>query len=87
MNQGYTKIFWSTLLYYYVLFSDCQNMCHHNATCTVFADGFNCSCNSGFSGDGVSCQGRELVKYIANAKLYIATGDKALLLFVYLRNK
>ena len=29
--------------------------CDDNATCTDLADGFECTCNTGYSGDGVTC--------------------------------
>ena len=31
--------------------------CNANATCSNTIGGFSCSCNSGFSGNGVSCSG------------------------------
>jgi len=31
--------------------------CNANATCINTNGGFSCSCNSGFSGNGVSCSG------------------------------
>ena len=32
--------------------------CHANATCTNNPGNFSCSCNSGFTGDGISCSGK-----------------------------
>ena len=29
--------------------------CHPNATCTDLVDGFNCTCNEFFIGDGTNC--------------------------------
>ena len=34
-----------------------SNPCHSNATCTNFVGGHNCTCNMGFTGDGVFCVG------------------------------
>ncbi len=33
------------------------NNCHENATCFNYPGGFNCSCNSGFIGNGTYCEG------------------------------
>ena len=35
----------------------CETACNKNATCTVFIGSFDCTCNPGFSGDGLYCQG------------------------------
>jgi len=32
------------------------NNCHENATCTDTIGSYNCSCDEGFSGDGVVCE-------------------------------
>ncbi len=32
--------------------------CHDNATCKNIDGGFTCTCNAGYNGDGVSCNGR-----------------------------
>ena len=31
--------------------------CHADATCTNSVGSFSCSCNTGYTGDGVSCSG------------------------------
>ncbi len=31
-----------------------NNPCHHNASCTDNEGSFDCQCNAGFSGDGIS---------------------------------
>ncbi|CAK8673846.1 unnamed protein product [Clavelina lepadiformis] len=39
--------------------NDCSvgfHNCHANATCIVLEDGFNCTCNEFFHGDGVDCE-------------------------------
>ncbi len=33
------------------------NNCDRNATCTDIDGSFDCSCNTGYSGDGTYCQG------------------------------
>ena len=33
--------------------------CHGNATCMDIPGSFLCTCNSGFTGDGVTCEGTQ----------------------------
>ena len=35
--------------------SDDLNNCHENAQCNNTVGSFNCSCNPGYTGDGVTC--------------------------------
>ena len=35
------------------------NNCHANAACTNTDGSFTCSCNAGYSGNGVTCTGRQ----------------------------
>ena len=44
-------------------FTDLHN-CHDNASCTDTEGSFNCTCNTGFEGDGVNCTSMS-VKYSA----------------------
>ena len=32
--------------------------CHEQATCSNEVGNFSCECNTGFTGDGVHCEGR-----------------------------
>ena len=34
--------------------------CDDSATCMEFPDGHHCVCNSGFTGDGVTCTGTHI---------------------------
>ena len=34
--------------------------CHFNASCTDTEDGFICTCESGYSGDGIDCSSEKL---------------------------
>ena len=37
--------------------------CHANATCNNTEGSYTCTCNSGYYGDGVSCNGRRLTRF------------------------
>ena len=37
------------------------DQCSKNATCSDTIGSYTCSCNTGFSGDGFNCNGRESV--------------------------
>ena len=41
--------------------NDTLNNCHDNATCTDTVGSFECSCEEGFTGDGVNCTGKSLI--------------------------
>ena len=32
--------------------------CHHNANCTDIVDGFMCTCNTGYTGNGTHCESK-----------------------------
>ena len=43
--------------------TDCDveiHNCHENATCSDVAGGFNCICNTGFTGNGTFCESKWL---------------------------
>ena len=35
--------------------------CHSNATCSNIAGSYNCECKDGFTGDGFSCSGKQMI--------------------------
>ena len=37
--------------------------CHHIAECTNVPGSFTCTCNQGYSGDGVTCDGMNSYAY------------------------
>ena len=39
--------------------TDGTNNCHANAACTNTDGSFTCACNTGYSGNGVTCTGRQ----------------------------
>lgn len=50
------------LLHFHAGADECNKQthnCHKNADCVDLLKGFNCSCKSGFSGDGQTCEGNE----------------------------
>ena len=44
--------------------------CDDNALCTDVVGSFECVCNTGFSGDGVSCASESLYKVYAKISFY-----------------
>jgi len=44
--------------------------CDKNATCDNTDGSFTCTCNTGYSGDGFDCKGKDFPKY--NSNNYVA---------------
>ena len=45
--------------------------CHGNATCANTDGSFTCACNTGYSGNGVTCTGRQKVlRVVVNLSLF-----------------
>ena len=65
----------------YVIFSDVDECitethdCDTNALCTNNIGSYNCSCKSGFKGDGKSCQGMLVTKRPQNVILSKSTNS------------
>ena len=55
------------VILHYLYFSDINECklgtddCHPNATCTDTVGSFDCSCNSGFTGNGMDCFGEYML--------------------------
>ena len=48
---------------YYLDINEClpDSPCHENATCNNTEGSYMCTCDSGYSGDGFTCNGRTLM--------------------------
>ena len=55
------------VLYLIVDINECEsddlNNCHENAQCTNTEGSFTCSCNPGYTGDGVNCSSKILIHF------------------------
>ena len=55
----------SKIFYKFLDVDECNegsHNCHKNAQCADLIGSFNCSCKTGFSGDGIHCQGKFFFK-------------------------
>ena len=56
------------VLFIYADINECDqdndNNCHENAQCTNTEGSFTCSCNPGYTGDGVNCTSKLLHNYL-----------------------
>ena len=44
--------------------------CHHNAICTNIEDGFVCTCNTGYTGNGSHCESKLSFVYLVIQQTY-----------------
>ena len=54
------------VLYFIVDINECENEsnnCHENAQCINTEGSFTCSCNPGYTGDGVNCTSKMLIHF------------------------
>ena len=54
------ELFTDSSLFLVEDFDECkahQDNCGHHATCVNKEGSFECKCNDGFEGDGISCEG------------------------------
>ena len=54
----YVRVRYNVFLYTHLDIDECSmDVCHVNATCSNTAGSYECTCLSGFSGDGLTCTG------------------------------
>ena len=60
--------FYINVLFLHVDINECEsgalNNCHENAQCTNTEGSFTCSCNLGYTGDGVNCTSKLALKRV-----------------------
>ena len=50
---------------------DGYHNCHSEATCTNTVGSFTCSCKKGYTGDGILCEGNEILKYLSTMQVNV----------------
>ena len=64
--------FFMIFLLLFVDIDECLgNPCHPNASCSDNQGSYDCQCNSGYSGNGFTCTGKQV--YIKNKGIDIST--------------
>ena len=74
-----------------------SDSCHENAMCINIVASFMCTCNVGFTGDGITCTGRRICItfclshlfiffFLLHNKLILRSREKMLYLFVCVTN-
>ena len=62
-----------------ILVNECEtglDNCHSNADCTDTEDAFYCTCQAGYTGDGVTCEGKHyftLVRVFVPRNVFLLT--------------
>ena len=59
------------------------NMCHQEATCTNTDGNYSCTCNSGYTGDGLECNGKHL--YICEIPNVVLNGADEYMFLIMIR--
>lgn len=47
------------------------NNCSKDAVCSNLPGSYSCSCKPGFTGDGLSCQGKSLTPYTGDVNIFV----------------
>ena len=69
--------------YYFEDFDECLNTpCHSNASCTDNEGSFDCQCNVGFSGNGLSCTSKINIHIYLGFRIYYFILTLALMFYV-----
>ena len=64
INEVYTH---ETYILSFVDYDECLlSPCHRNASCNNTPGSFECQCDSGWTGDGFTCEGKRTENFIQN---------------------
>ena len=55
--------------------------CHSNATCTNTDGSFTCACVTGYTGNGVTCAGRETTCVVVDFSFFVPVFRKSFCIF------